>query len=217
LLAQFNDAVSSPAIAEKRWGEGRVVAFTIPADADWHNWPSHPSFVLLFQDLVRSLAGDDPSRGQLRVGQPLHQPVDLAQYERQATLTGPRFLSTTLQAAPQTTTTARPENSAVWQVTYPTEHLGFYEVSLTRREGGPDRFLFAANADENEGNLVRVDRSVLEREFAGTNIRLVAAGQIESVSGSAPRVELWWYLAWLLVAVLASEQLLGWQFGRERT
>lgn len=216
VFAKLDDTASSPAIAEKIWGQGKVVAFTIPADADWHDWPSHPSFVLLFQDLVHSLTGADQSGGQLRIGESLHQPVDLTRYERQAALTGPQLLHATLQAAPTTTAASSPDNSAVWQVAHPTENLGFYEVTLTRRDGGQDQFLFGANADENEGNLQRVDRSLLEREFAGTNIRLIAAGEIDSLSGSASRAELWWYLGWLLVAVLASEQLLGWQFGRDR-
>lgn len=211
VIAHFSDDANSPAIVEKAWGDGRVVAFAIPADADWHNWPSHPSYLLLLQDLVHSLTDDDQARGMLTVGEALHQLVDLTRYERQAALTGPRLLHATLQAAPQS------KAATVWQVTYPTEQLGFYEISLAHRDGGHDRVLFAANADENEGNLQPADRTALQQEFAGTNIRLLAAGELDSLSGNSARAELWWYLAWLLVAVLASEQLLGWLFGRERS
>lgn len=217
VLASFSDDANSPAIAEKAWGDGRVVAFTIPADADWHNWPSHPSYLLLLQDLVHSLTDDGQARGMLQVGEAIHQPVDVTRYERQAALTGPKLLQATLQAAPLAKSPARAENATVWQVSYPTEHLGFFEISLARRDGGHDRVLFAANADEDEGNLQPADRAALQREFAGTNIRLLAPGELDSLSGSAARAELWWYLAWLLVAVLASEQLLGWLFGRDRS
>jgi hypothetical protein len=36
VTARFSDVDDSPAIAEKPLGKGRVVAWTVPADADWH-------------------------------------------------------------------------------------------------------------------------------------------------------------------------------------
>src|SRR5205823_6559464 len=49
-IARLSDVDDSPVIAEKAFGKGRVVAFSIPADADWHNWTSDPSFLLVVQD-----------------------------------------------------------------------------------------------------------------------------------------------------------------------
>ena len=103
------------AIAEKPFGKGRVVAFSIPADADWHNWTSDPSYLLIMQDFVRYLAADRGSRGLLRVGEPLRQPVDLARYELDAALAGPHDLKANLQAAAPPVDSAQRE-STTWQV-----------------------------------------------------------------------------------------------------
>jgi hypothetical protein len=217
VVARLSDVEESPAIAEKMFGGGRVVMFSLPADADWHNWPSDPSYLLIVQDLVRYLAADRGSRGLVRVGDPIRQPVDLTQYELDATLGGPRELKVNLQAAPPANESSA-SGATVWQVEYPSAAAqGFYELSLARRESGTDTVLFAANVDPAEGNLKRVDQQALARELAGTNIKIVSASQTQSLAGAAQQTEIWWHLLWLVVAVLSGEQLLGWFFGRGRS
>lgn len=87
---KLNDVDSSPALAEKLVGEGRVVLSTIPADADWSNWTSDPSYLIVMQSLVGYLSGDRGDRGLLRVAQPIRQPLNLTDYEIDASLIGPR-------------------------------------------------------------------------------------------------------------------------------
>jgi hypothetical protein len=214
--ARFDDAENSPAVAQKSFGKGQVVGFAIPADADWDNWPSHPSYVLLFQDLVHALARNDRELASLLVGQTLRQPVDLARYEREGELLGPRLLETKLQAVPPEGLQA-PSDATTWEIRYPLRSLGFYEVKLTQHEGGQARRLFATNAAPEEGDLKRVDPSWLRRELADTHVQVLDASEIEALTDGAARAELWWYLAWLLVGVLAGEQWLGWLFGRGRS
>jgi hypothetical protein len=48
-------------------------------------------------------------------------------------------------------------------------------------------------------------------------VRIVSADDAGSFVDHGAERELWRYFAWLLAAVLASEQVLGWFFGRERT
>src|SRR4029079_10513637 len=104
-----------PPIGKKTLGKGRVVALSIPADADWHNWTSDPSYLLIMQDLVRYLAADRGGRGLVPVGEPLQQPVDLAQYDLDAQLTGPRDLKVSLQAAAPATSEATAGTDTVWR------------------------------------------------------------------------------------------------------
>jgi hypothetical protein len=219
LVARLTDLEDSPAIAEKAFGKGRVVAFCIPADADWHNWPSDPSYLLVIQDFVRHLASDRGSRGLVRVGEPIRQGVDLTQYELDTTLTGPHDLKANLQAAAPEGEGDAAGQPTVWQVAYPrAASQGFYELKLTRRDDGrSDALLFAANVDPFEGDLKRVDRQAMERELAGTNVQIVAAAQAQALTDAGQQTEIWWYLLWAVVAVLSSEQLLGWFFGRGRT
>lgn len=213
VIARFNNGEHSPAIVERPWGDGRVVVFAIPADTDWHDWPANPSYVLTMQDLMDSLTKDKGSGGLLRVGDAIRQPVDLTRYEPDATLTGPKTSTTHLQASPPGAST----NSTIWKWTSPAiGHLGFHEMNLTRRGGGEDRLLFAANADAGEGDLSRMERAALEKEITDPKICFMSADGVELLTDTGARSELWWYLAWLLVAVLAGEQTLGWLFGRER-
>jgi hypothetical protein len=216
VVAKFNDVEDSPAIVEKPFGKGRVVAFTIPADADWHNWTSDPSFLLIVQDFVRYLAADRGSRGLLTVGQPLEQMIDLTQYELDAALAGPKELKANLQAAPPEGAAAAEQT--VWRVEYPAASAqGFYELKLARRDGAADAVLFAANVEPTEGDLKRADRDTVQRELAGTNIQVVSGSQAQALADDGTQTEIWWYLLWGVVAVLAGEQLLGWFFGRGRS
>lgn len=218
VLARLSDGDDSPAIAEKHLGAGRVMAFAIPADADWHNWPSNPSYVLLMQDLVQYLASDRDGRGVLRVGEPLRQSVDLTRYHLDAVLTGPHDLHVNLQAVAPAGTDDVPNKEATWQMEFPAVAApGFYELKLARRDGGTEAMLFAANVDPAEGNLRRNRRPELERQFTGTKVTLIHAAQIPSLGQESSRSEFSWYLLWLLAAVLATEQVLGWYFGRARS
>ena len=57
----------------------------------------------------------------------------------------------------------------------------------------------------------------LARELAGTNVKLVEAAQTQSLADAGQQTEVWWYLLWVVVAVLSGEQVLGWFFGRSRS
>jgi hypothetical protein len=216
VVARLSDVDDSPLIAEKPFGKGRVVAFSIPADADWHNWTSDPSFLLIMQDLVRYLAANRGGGGAIRVGEPIRQPVDLTQYELDAALSGPHDVKVNLQAAAPAATDAT--ESTTWQVEYPAAAWqGFYELKLARRDGGSDAVLFAANVDPAEGDLKRSNRQALFRELAGTNVKLVEGSEAQSLADAGQQTEVWWYLLWVVVAVLSGEQVLGWFFGRSRS
>lgn len=97
--ARFNDVDDSPAFAEKPVGRGRVLATTIPADADWSNWSSDPSYIISMQELVRYMSGDRGDKGLVRVGEPLRQALDLTQYELDAAIEGPKERKANIQAA----------------------------------------------------------------------------------------------------------------------
>jgi len=45
------DEDETPAIAEKAFGKGRVLATSIPVDRDWTNWPDDPSYLIVMNRL----------------------------------------------------------------------------------------------------------------------------------------------------------------------
>jgi hypothetical protein len=214
IIARLSDDDQSPTIAEGTWGEGRVVLFTLPADADWHTWTSDPSYLLVMQDLVRYLAGGRRASGLVRVGEPLVHPLDLTTYALDVALAGPHDLKAHLQAAAPSESEAA---ATEWQVRSPPAMAqGFYELTLERREGGRESVLFAANVDPSEGNLARADRRRLERELAGSGVQILAA-EAELLADRGAQSEIWRHVLWVVAAVLTSEQLLGWFLGRRRS
>jgi hypothetical protein len=192
-----------------------VLAMSIPADADWTNWTSDPSYLIVMQELVRYMSGDRGDEGLLRVGEPIRQPLDLTVHELDASLAGPKELKANLQAAAPEGADGETAPETIWRLEHPqTEAQGFYDVALRRRDGGgEDHVLFAANVDATEGDLKRVDRQAMERDLAETNVKILDAAQAQSLADVGSQTEIWWYLLWTVVVVLCGEQLLGWFFG----
>ena len=74
--AIVNYTDGSPAIAEKSYGEGRVVLFSSTANTKWNNLPIHPDFVPLLQRLVAFVAPDEqPGQINLQPGAALQVKV----------------------------------------------------------------------------------------------------------------------------------------------
>jgi hypothetical protein len=215
VLARLTNDAQSPAIAEKSFGQGKVVSFCFPADADWHNWPAEPGYVLFMQDLVRYLVSEEAGGRQLLVGQPIRESIDLAAYEPGATLLGPRGLDVPLEASPRTGLGA--EGSTLWELSYPAPfRQGFYELKVERRGGETETRLVAANVDSVEGDLRRVDVAGLDNQLRAQNIKLVAAADVSWGHPSRGNSEVWRHLLVMAVAVLVGEQLLGWYLGQGR-
>jgi hypothetical protein len=214
VAARLSDVDDSPVLAEKRFGKGRVLAMGIPADADWTNWTSDPSYLIVMQELVKYMSGDRGDKGLLRVGEPIRQPLDLTVHELDASLAGPKERKANLQAASPLDEGGEPSSETIWQVEYPqTDLQGFYDLKLARRDGGgEDHVLFAANVDPTEGDLKRVDRPTMEKDLVDTNVKILAAAGAP-LADIGSQTEVWWFLLWGLVAVLCGEQVLGWFFG----
>jgi hypothetical protein len=65
VLARFSDA--TPALLERRAGQGRVVLFASDLDRRWNDFPLHPSFVPFAIETVRYTSGDRRSAREYTV------------------------------------------------------------------------------------------------------------------------------------------------------
>lgn len=221
---RLSDLDHSIAVAEKTFGAGRVCAFAVTLDGDWSNWPDDPSYVFCMQELVRHLAGNTANAGLVRVSQPIKQWVDLTQHRIEAIVARPDAKKISVQASaveveapaggPPKVTPVK--NQSLWRINYETTDLpGFYELQLNGVEGGEETILFAANVDPTEGHLSRVNESEFRRDV-GSKVRIVTGDAASEAGIRGAQQETWWYLLWLLLAVLGAEQLLGLLFGRNR-
>lgn len=211
-LIKLSDPEESHLLIEKPFGKGRSFLFAGPADSDWSNWPSDPSFILLFQDLVRYASPGDSSQGKLSVGQTVKETVDIAQYDVNAVVATPHRGKQNVSLKQP----ADPAAGSKWLLEFAdTQRAGFYEATVQPRAtttAGARQVLFAANVTPEDGSLVRVEPETLQRAVSDTNIKVLSTGS-SGIDGYRAQTEIWRYILWGLVVVLLGEQLLAWVFG----
>ena len=78
-----------PFLVEKKFGNGRVMLCSIPADADWSNLPLRPFYLPLMQQLVGYLASSVYPPRNLNVGDPLNAFLDKSSAGMSSELTDP--------------------------------------------------------------------------------------------------------------------------------
>ncbi|QDT56829.1 hypothetical protein Pan44_48890 [Caulifigura coniformis] len=216
VLLRLADADRSPAMIERRFGAGRVIQFCVPADAEWSNWPEDASYLILLQELNRYLAQTSASPGQIVVGEPLIEPVDLSRYRAEVGLIRPDGATSTLLAVPNGNERG-PGTSNQWTVRIDDAITrGFYRFELTTPEGGAEKVLAAASLPGGESELNRIDSSTLQSSWQGAPVELVGPVALAGLTADAARGELWWFVVLILAAVLFAEQGLAWMFGRRR-
>ena len=216
VLLRLTDADRSPAMIEQRHGLGRVIQFSLPADADWSNWPEDASYLILLQELNRYLAQTAASPGQFTVGEPLTESVDLSRYRAEVGLVRPGGATSTLLAT-SGDKSGGPSSSNLWSVKLDDAVTrGFYRFDLATPEGQSQPILAAANLHAGESDLSRMDSQSLQAAWQGAPVELVGAVALAGLTADAARGELWFVVLLVLAAVLFTEQALAWMFGRRR-
>lgn len=216
VVMRLSDADRTPALIERAFGKGRVAQFCFGADADWSDWPREPSYVIVLQELARFLARSAGDSSGLLIGEPLRQSIDTNEFRAEAVVTNPKGESVTRQAV---LNDSKPSNDAApqWLVKYDdTQQRGFYKVSLAKPNGTTVPTLFAANLHAADSDLNRVDRSLLETAFEGSNVKVVSSEGLLSLSADRAAGEMWFWVLVVLVALLFAEQFLAWTLGRSR-
>lgn len=215
--ARFSDTQNSPAVVEKRLGEGRVILIATTADRDWNNWPLDPSFVIFSQELTRYLVTNADRQNTIDLGQSIRFPLNLTEYKRDVSLRDPSQTIHLLDPKPSESAEASKANEAQWVVDYAgADRRGFYELNLLRLNGMSHKVTFAANVDQSESDLRRVDLAELKRNLSDDPIEIVSAQKLTATSAKGAEAELWPLILCLAVVTLCSEQVLGWFFGRQR-
>ena len=211
VIARFTDADQSPALVEMAYGDGRVVAATIPADTAWSNWPEEPGFLVTFQELSRYMARRTANEGAASVGEALRFPLDPARYATSVTGNNPSGDSMSLQPVAST------ENKSELVVEInKTQQRGFYDMKLNRVDGQAETILFAVNTDTNESRLERIDGVELKSALGDAAVEMVTDADLLSLNAEGARGELWKWVLGFLVVILCTEQFLAWMFSARR-
>lgn len=196
----------APLVVERRFGDGRVVAFLTTAAPTWNNWATNPSFVVVVQDLQAYLS-DRYSAADLRlVGSPLELRLDPAIYQSQIQFTTPDAGHGAITAV----TAAAGADGILTAALAETGVSGFYEARLTRTDGASETRCYAMNVEPSEGDLAALDAQQLAARLEGVNYRFEQAAAFESTASEWTGCNLSETLLFGLVLLLLGEQILAW-------
>jgi hypothetical protein len=192
VLARFDDG--AVALAEKKLGRGRVLAWTSTLDTFWNDMALQPVFLPFLHQLAKHAGGHQESRAWYTVGETLDLSGEEPLVGRDAALVTPSGRKERVAAAQRAVELGAP---------------GFYEVR--RLEGGSWSRLAAVNFDPAESDLTTLD----PEELAGA-VTQRADGRAARASQPGLTTEehegrqaLWQYLLIAAVAFLVGETVLS--------
>jgi hypothetical protein len=183
VLAKYEDG--SPVIVESAKEDHGLLVFNSTVDSKWNDLPYKPSFLPLFQEMVRYLSRYNENRSWYALGEGI--PVVAGLESVAAAVIDPKGGR---QALGQL---------SLGQTKFYTPTLpGFHEVRV-----GPDTKLVAVNPPSSEGNLDSMPAEDLLASVQRTQGESQQAGFFgtEEKTEYARRQMLWWYL--LMIALLA--------------
>jgi hypothetical protein len=196
VLARFDDG--NVAAAERRVGNGRIVAWTTTFDDAWNDLVVKPIFLPLVHETVRYLTHYEEPAAWYTVG----QAVDLSSRAGALDRAEPIVLTPSGRRVPL----ADAEGPAYVEL----GEQGFYQVRRTT--GGTDRpYTVAANLDPAESDLTAMDPQELAAAATG---RATPERESDAATAATPeeverRQALWWYLLVAAVLLLAGETVLS--------
>ena len=240
---RLTDQQQNAALVDHEYGEGRVVFLAVAADADWSDWPSSPTFIVVMFDMIREMVDRVNRIPVVTVGEPLLAPVDIGRFRPLVKLLGPNQQQWETTARParrreDSATTGDPADSPGTVVAEETSQpqtdqtrdtvfyeaefeplpdRGFYEVELqpTAQTESVQRW-YACNGVAEEGDLKLVSLPQLQ-QWMGERVEVVPLGLVSQQSVNVARDEFWFQVLLGLLAVLGLEQFLACWFGTRRS
>jgi hypothetical protein len=195
----------APLAVERRFGEGRVVAFLTTVAPLWNNWArSNPSFVVAMLEMQAYLASRPAEDTWRVVGSPLELELDPARYEAAV-----RFLPPDGTVVATSQAVATPDGSLAASF-IETGTSGFYRATLIPKDGSDEVRSYAFNVDAEEGNLAVVDGQTLASRLEGVKYDFVEAAIFQYGEDELKGKDLSQALLYVLLLVLIGEQLLAW-------
>ncbi|MDH3590638.1 MAG: BatA domain-containing protein [Planctomycetota bacterium] len=211
VILSYGDEEGLPAVAEKSFGDGRVLLFTTAADDEWSDLPRSPLYLMLLHETVRYVVRPDQSAATLPVGAPIVVPYD-------PTVMGPRVAVVpppVMGGSPIKILSKKDAKTKALVYRYDrTDAAGIYTWRMRTPEGEPFQRPYAINVEPSEGDLRRADLSALEAMPGVTVERPTDEASLQT--DESDRTEFWRTLVYLLIAVAALETLLAWRFGHHK-
>lgn len=193
-------------LAERAFGEGRVILCATALDADWGNLPMRPSYLPLLQRLTVYLASTIYPPRNLDVGRPLVAFLPSKDAGKKALLTTPEGANVELQIE------KKGERGVV--EFGKTQRPGLY--TLTQPDG--QQVHFVVNASRKESDLQKLTDKEISELATSHGVNLVRSGaEYEQVENTRRYgTEIWKTLLWMLLGLCFVELFLQQKFSRAR-
>jgi hypothetical protein len=193
ILARFDGG--APALIERRFGRGRVLAWASTLDLSWSDLPLKPVFLPFVHRAVRHLAAYSEPAPWLTVGQVLDPGAGAQGGGRVALAPSGRRIP------------LDEEGTDVLELT----EQGFYEVRRGGQGSNAQVTVVASNVDPSESDLTPMDPQEIVAATVGGPAE---AGTARASAPLPPEAQertqrLWWYLLCLGIALLAADTVLS--------
>jgi hypothetical protein len=213
IVARFDDPDQSPAIVERKFGEGRVMLLTTTADKEWNLWADHPTYLPILTELLRHLTASGGRRADFRVGSPIELAVETGRFDPTVAVRTPGYPN-----VPEATATivADPQTQAARIRWEQADTAGFYQFVLRGLDGAETVRLAAVNVEPTESNLAMADDDDIRQVMDGVpHLYVKGFDRLAGVTNEA-KTELWTTVLMAAALVLMSEQFLAFWWGRRR-
>jgi hypothetical protein len=198
-----------PAVIEARRHRGVVLQVATTADADWTNWPLHPSYPPIMEAMaLRAASGRQLDRNVI-AGQSLILPLS------RSVLGSP--VGVELPSGELASSSLRADGDVAVFEFDDTQRAGAYEARL-----GPPaatEIAFAVNSDPSESDSARLDETSLRQLFPEWDFALVDGSQArhERDPGKAGRSgQLHRPILYLVLGLLLLETFVAWKLGSRK-
>jgi len=198
----------SPLVLQKRYGEGRTLAFLTTLDPTWNNWGrNNPSYVVTLLESQAFLARRAEGTSDYRVGATPTIEFPAGQYQSKVQLRPPG----TEPGSPPLTADAvpTPDGSQAVELEQ-TGQAGFYGLQLQHEDGTLEARSLAFNVEPEEGDLAMLGGDQLAERLTGIDYEFSRASSFQFVLGEAAGYNLAEALLYVVVVLLILEQLLAW-------
>ena len=193
-------------LAEKAFGEGRVIACAVPCDADWSNLPMRPFYLPLMQQLCVYLASTVFPPRNLDVGKPIVSFLAAADAGKKAMLAKPDGTSIEMTIAKKgergVVEFAKTQQPGLYTLTSPDGAITHYVINASRRESD-----LAKLTDKEIADFAREHGVALVQN--GTDFK-----QLDHTRRFG--MEFWRPLLWTLLVLIFLELFLQQRFARVR-
>jgi len=209
-----------PLVVERKFGDGRVVAFLSTLGPEWNNWARDDSFGLMVLNLQSHLFAPARADTPRTVGSPIDLELDASTFRTDVTFVLPDPGPSGRKQIDKNAARVR-ENSPVARVSLgrsghenrrngETERAGIYEMwALAKKNNDVDVRRFAVNVDPKEGNLTLLGQQQLIAALDPVKFEYHQSDEVQYDLADQPTSNWSDAILVLLICILLGEQVLA--------